>query len=51
MALFEECKPHDPPQRRYAIALGCEVAYAKGFVYADSLDLYNRAAFDPIGIS
>lgn len=39
------------PQRRYAIALGCEVAYAKDFVYADSLDLSSRAAFDPIGIS
>ncbi len=39
------------PQRRYAIALGCEVAYADSFVYADNLDFGNRAAFDPIGIS
>jgi XRE family transcriptional regulator, fatty acid utilization regulator len=39
------------PQRRYAIALGCEVAHAGDFVYADDLDLSNRAAFDPIGIS
>lgn len=39
------------PRRRYAIALGCEVAYADNFVYADNLDLGNRAAFDPIGIS
>lgn len=39
------------PQRRYAIALGCEVAYASAFVYADGLDMTNRAAFDPIGIS
>lgn len=38
-------------QRRYAIALGCEIAYASAFVYADKLDLGNRAAFDPIGIS
>lgn len=38
-------------RRRYAIALGCEVAYAGDFVYADGLDLTNRAAFDPIGIS
>jgi predicted transcriptional regulator/transcriptional regulator with XRE-family HTH domain len=38
-------------RRRYAIALGCEVAYAGDFVYADGLDLNNRAAFDPIGIS
>lgn len=39
------------PQRRYAIALGCEVSYAADFVYADGLDLANKAAFDPIGIS
>ncbi|TJW65586.1 MAG: ImmA/IrrE family metallo-endopeptidase, partial [Mesorhizobium sp.] len=39
------------PQRRYAIALGCEVAYAQDFVYAGGLDLNNRLAFDPIGIS
>lgn len=39
------------PQRRYAIAVGCEVAHAGDFVYADDLDLANPAAFDPIGIS
>lgn len=39
------------PQRRYAIALGCEITHADSFVYADNLDLGNRAAFDPIGIS
>jgi predicted transcriptional regulator/transcriptional regulator with XRE-family HTH domain len=39
------------PQRRYAIAVGCEVTHAGDFVYADDLDLTNRAAFDPIGIS
>lgn len=38
-------------QRRYAIALGCEVSYAADFVFADGLDLGNRAGFDPIGIS
>ncbi len=38
-------------RRRYAIALGCEITYAGDFVYADGLDLANRAAFDPIGIS
>lgn len=37
--------------RRYAIALGCEVSYAEDFVYADGLDLNDRGAFDPIGIS
>ena len=39
------------PQRRYAIAVGCEVTHAGDFVYADDMDLTNRAAFDPIGIS
>ena len=39
------------PQRRYAISVGCEVTHAGDFVYADDLDLTNRAAFDPIGIS
>ncbi|MBL8575597.1 MAG: DUF2083 domain-containing protein [Mesorhizobium sp.] len=39
------------PQRRYAVALGCEVTHARSFVYADGLDLANRSAFQPIGIS
>ena len=39
------------PHRRYAIALGCEISYAKDFVYADGLDLANRDVFEPIGIS
>jgi predicted transcriptional regulator/transcriptional regulator with XRE-family HTH domain len=39
------------PQRRYAIALGCEISYASDFVYADGLDITSRAAFEPIGIS
>jgi predicted transcriptional regulator/transcriptional regulator with XRE-family HTH domain len=42
---------YNAPRRRYAIALGCEVTYASDFVYADGLDMTNRAAFDPIGIS
>jgi predicted transcriptional regulator/DNA-binding XRE family transcriptional regulator len=39
------------PQRRYAIALGCEVTHAQDFVYADGLDIATRSAFDPIGVS
>lgn len=35
----------------YALALGCEISYARAFVYADNLDLENAEAFDPIGIS
>jgi predicted transcriptional regulator len=38
-------------RRRYAIALGCEITCSSDFVYADGLDMTNRAAFDPIGIS
>ena len=39
------------PVRRYAIALGCEVRHADLLVYADSLDVSNAGAYEPIGIS
>jgi hypothetical protein len=39
------------PVRRYAIALGCEVAHAPALVYADDLDVRNDAAYQPIGVS
>ncbi|RII37956.1 XRE family transcriptional regulator [Pseudooceanicola sediminis] len=39
------------PVRRFAIALGCEVAHAGALIYADGLDLTNPKAFEPIGIS
>jgi hypothetical protein len=39
------------PVRRFAIALGCEVAHAGALVYADDLDVENARAFEPIGIS
>ncbi|MHC9236154.1 helix-turn-helix domain-containing protein [Pseudooceanicola sp. 502str34] len=39
------------PVRRFAIALGCEVAHAPALVYADDLDLNKPKAFEPIGIS
>jgi len=39
------------PSRRYAIALGCEVRYARQLIYADDLDVANAAAFEPIGVS
>jgi XRE family transcriptional regulator, fatty acid utilization regulator len=38
-------------RRRYAIALGCESAYAGQFVYSDGLDLGDKTHFEPIGIS
>lgn len=37
--------------RRYAYALGCEIAHAGRLVYSDGLDLERDAAFEPIGIS
>lgn len=37
--------------RRYAVALGCEVDHAAEFIYADGLDVANRAAATPIGSS
>lgn len=39
------------PVRRYAIALGCELRHAGSLVYADTLDISNDGAFEPIGIS
>jgi predicted transcriptional regulator/DNA-binding XRE family transcriptional regulator len=39
------------PVRRYAIALGCEVKHAGSLIYADTLDVSNASAFEPIGIS
>lgn len=39
------------PQRRYAIALGCEISYAGEFTYSTGLDVGNRGSFQPIGIS
>ena len=39
------------PDRRFAIALGCEVSHAEGLVYADDLDLTRPETFEPIGIS
>ena len=35
--------------RRYAVALGCEAAHARDFIYADGIDLAGAAT--PIGIS
>lgn len=39
------------PVRRYAYALGCEIAHAHRLTYARDLDLGADAVFDPIGIS
>ena len=39
------------PTQRFAIALGCEVSHAQSLVYADTLDVSNADAFEPIGIS
>lgn len=39
------------PERRYAYALGCEVAHAPKLTYASDLDLRRDQNYDPIGIS
>ncbi|MFK7874413.1 MAG: short-chain fatty acyl-CoA regulator family protein [Paracoccaceae bacterium] len=39
------------PVRRYAIALGCEIAHANALIYADGMDITRTEAFEPIGIS
>lgn len=39
------------PVRRYAYALGCEVAHAGKLTYAADLDLGREPTYEPIGIS
>lgn len=39
------------PERRYAIAVGCEVTHADKFVYADRMDFDNDARITRIGVS
>ncbi len=39
------------PTRRFAIALGCEIAHADALIYADDLMPASDQAFEPIGIS
>jgi predicted transcriptional regulator len=39
------------PSRRYAVTLGCEIAYASEFIYADGLDLKGSGTATPVGIS
>ena len=37
--------------RRYAVTLGCEIAFASEFIYADALDLNGLATATPVGNS
>lgn len=37
--------------RRYAVALGCETTFAGDFIYADEVNLANKAAAEAIGMS
>lgn len=39
------------PVRRYAFALGCEIAHAPRLTYAADLNLNRPSAYEPIGIS
>ena len=39
------------PDRRFAIALGCEITHASALVYGDDLDHSGPGTFEPIGIS
>lgn len=42
---------YDRLPRRYAVALGCEEAYAHDFIYADGMALKDERAATPIGVS
>jgi predicted transcriptional regulator len=37
------------PRTQFAIALGCDISYARDMVYADGLDLESREAVVPVG--
>jgi predicted transcriptional regulator len=39
------------PHTMFAIGLGCDVAHAKELIYAEGVDLTNRAAIVPIGVT
>jgi predicted transcriptional regulator len=39
------------PRTMLALGLGCEVAHARELVYSDGVDLGNREAVVPIGIT
>jgi len=39
------------PQTMFAIGMGCEARYAKELVYADGVDLENKEAVVPVGIT
>jgi predicted transcriptional regulator/DNA-binding XRE family transcriptional regulator len=39
------------PQTMHAVALGCEVGFARELVYADGVDLAHREAVVPVGLT
>lgn len=43
--------PYPEPPRKLAISLGCEIAHAARVVYGDGLELENRSAVTPIGVT
>lgn len=49
--LVKPSASYSRPPRRYAVALGCEVEHAAGFVYADKLDVEGVHSATPIGSS
>ena len=49
--LIKPSGSYDRNPRRYAVALGCEAAHARDFVYADSIDVTSADAAIPIGAS
>jgi predicted transcriptional regulator/DNA-binding XRE family transcriptional regulator len=42
---------HNTPAQEFAVALGCEIAYAGQLVYADGVDVKASGAATPIGTS
>lgn len=50
-ALRKGATGYHAPHTMFAIGLGCEIAHARQLVYADGVDLGNREAVVPVGIT
>ncbi len=50
-SIVKEPMRHGLRERRYALGLGCEAAFAADLVYADGLDLRGGATPAPLGIN
>lgn len=50
-AITEGLGGHLQPKTHFAVAIGCDISYAREIVYADGIDLDNDEAVVPVGSS